>query len=105
MTAKAPARPPSAPQRPIPLRGRLRIAARLVVMFALLLACILLYYLRRLRGPHNPWPSRFLHGIAHLSGVRLTVTGERRHKGTILLANHVSWIDIPAIAGHGQADA
>lgn len=68
-------------------------------MFALLLACILLYHLWRLRGPHNPWPSRFLHGIARLAGVRMLVIGERKHKGAILLANHVSWIDIPAIAG------
>jgi len=94
MTALAPAS-----RHVIPLPGRFRIAARLLAMFVLLLVCVLLYYPWRLRGPHNPWPRLFLGGMARLAGVRATMQGKLRHKGAILLANHVSWIDILAIAG------
>jgi 1-acyl-sn-glycerol-3-phosphate acyltransferase len=79
--------------------GRFRIVVRLAAMLLLLAGCILLFYLRRLRGGHNPWPRIFLGGIAWLAGVDVTVTGTRCGKGVFLLANHVSWIDIPALAG------
>lgn len=92
---------PSPNLRPIlPLRARFRIAARLVAMFALLLACVPLFYVWRLgRRPHNPWPQRFLRGIARLAGIHVTVIGRLQKTGAILLSNHVSWIDIPAMAG------
>jgi lyso-ornithine lipid O-acyltransferase len=86
------------PQR-LPLAGRLRIMARIAAMLALLLACVPLYYLWKLaRRPHNPWPRKFLAGIARIAGVRIAVEGQRAPGGLFLLANHVSWIDIPAIA-------
>jgi 1-acyl-sn-glycerol-3-phosphate acyltransferase len=67
-------------------------------MLLLLIACVLLYYLWRLAGRRNPWPRIFLGGIAWIAGVDLRVTGQREGRGTFLLANHVSWIDVPAIA-------
>ena len=67
-------------------------------MAALLITCVPLYYVSRLMGPHNPWPRRFLAGIARIAGVTVRVSGERPSPGEFLLANHVSWIDIPAIA-------
>ena len=85
--------------RQVPLLGWLRISVRVLGMTALLLACIPLYYLWKLFTPHNPWPRLFLHGVTRLAGVRLRVVGEKVHRGAFLLANHVSWIDIPAIAG------
>ncbi len=88
----------AAPGR-IPLSGRLRIAARVAAMLLLLLACIPLYYAWRPFGDRNPWPRLFLRGIARIAGVRTRVTGARVRRGAFLLANHVSWIDIPALAG------
>ena len=86
------------PQR-LPLSGWLRIALRIGGMVALLLACVPLYYLwKAARRPHNPWPRAFLAGIARLAGVRIAVEGQRAPGGLFLLANHVSWIDIPAIS-------
>ena len=75
-----------------------RIAARLGAMLGLLMACALLYWLWRPFTRHNPWPRTFLGGIARIAGVTIQVEGRRATGGTFLLANHVSWIDIPAIA-------
>lgn len=83
---------------PISASGRLRIAVRLSVMVLLLILCVVFYYVWRLFGPHNPWPRIFLGGIDWLAGVEIRVHGPRNRKGAFLLANHVSWIDIPAIA-------
>lgn len=64
-----------------------------------LLVCIPLYYLWKPFTEHNPWPRRCLRWIARLAGVQLEILGQQRRKGAFLLANHISWIDIPAIAG------
>lgn len=82
----------------IPPLGYLRIVVRTAAMAMLLLACIPLYYACRLLGLPNPWPRRFLAGIAFIAGVTIKIAGDRPSPGEFLLANHVSWIDIPAIA-------
>lgn len=84
--------------------GRLRIVVRLTAMLLLLLACLALHYAWRLAAAlrlvgRSPWPRRFLAGLAWLAGVRITVHGERPRTGAFLIANHVSWMDIPALAG------
>jgi 1-acyl-sn-glycerol-3-phosphate acyltransferase len=98
MTAPGAGRPP-----PIGPAGRFRIAVRLAVMLAFLCFCLLFYHLWRIAGlllPRlgNPWPRIFLGGIAWIAGADVTVTGARNRRGAFLLANHVSWLDIPAIA-------
>lgn len=82
----------------ISLLGWLRIAWRLAAMAALLLACLPLYFLLRLCTHHNPVPRLFLSAVAWIAGVQVRCEGQRVHRGAFLLANHVSWIDIPAIA-------
>lgn len=67
-------------------------------MVAWLGSCVVLFYIWRIAGRHNPWPRFFLGGIAWIAGVDITVRGPRARNGAFLLANHVSWIDIPAIA-------
>lgn len=84
--------------------GRLRIFIRLLTMVLLLIACVTLHYTWRLAAAlrlarHSPWPRFFLAGIGWLAGVELQVQGERPRQGAFLIANHVSWIDIPALAG------
>lgn len=68
-------------------------------MALLLLVCVAGYYARRLLGGPNRWPRRFLGGIARLAGARVRVVGTVPANGAVLLANHVSWIDICALAG------
>lgn len=63
-----------------------------------LCACVPLYYLFRGLRLRNPWPRIFLGGIAWIGGIDVTVQGERVRRGAFLLANHVSWLDIPGIA-------
>lgn len=83
----------------ISLGGKLRLAVRVTAMIALLLACVPLYYLYRLLRLANPWPRVFLGGIATIAGVEVTVSGERVRRGVFFVSNHVSWIDVPALAG------
>jgi lyso-ornithine lipid O-acyltransferase len=82
----------------IPLIGWARIVTRVLAMAALLIACVPLYYFCRAFGLRNPLPRIFLGGISWIAGVELKVRGEMVHRGAFLLANHVTWMDIPAIA-------
>lgn len=84
--------------RRISLTGWLRATIRIACMVLLLLACIPLYFAHRLFSHHNPWPRVFLSGIAWIAGVDLAYKGRKAPGGVFLLANHVSWIDIPALS-------
>ena len=84
--------------RTLSLRGWLRVTLRIMAMALLLLACIPLYYFCRLLGLSNPAPRLFLTGVTALAGVQVTVSGRRARGPVFLLANHVSWIDIPALS-------
>ena len=84
---------------PIPALGKLRIAVRLSAMIALLLFCVPGYYLWRVLHLANPWPRLFLGSLAVIAGVEVQITGERVRRGAFFLCNHVSWLDVPALAG------
>lgn len=81
------------------LLGWARVVVRLTTMILWLLACLPLFLLWRLARLHNPWARLFLAGIGRIAGVEVRLHGEKVHRGAFLLANHVSWIDIPAVAG------
>lgn len=81
------------------LAGRARIALRLAAMLLWLIACVPLYYAWRIARIHNPWPRLFLGGIAAIAGAHVKIEGAPSRKGAFLLANHISWLDIPVIAG------
>jgi 1-acyl-sn-glycerol-3-phosphate acyltransferase len=68
-------------------------------MLLWLVVCVPLYYASRILRLPNPWPRLFLGGIARIAGAQVKVSGKRSNKGAFLLANHVSWLDIPVIAG------
>ena len=84
--------------RQLSLLGKLRAIIRIAGMAALLLVCIPLHYVSHLLHLPNPWPRVFLGGVTWISGVVLTYRGQRARGGTFLIANHVSWIDVPALA-------
>jgi lyso-ornithine lipid O-acyltransferase len=88
----------SAP-RTLSVLGWARIFVRLAAMLLWLLACLPLFLLWRLLRLRNPWARAFLAGIGAIAGVRTRVHGHRVKRGAFLLANHVSWIDITAVAG------
>lgn len=78
--------------------GWLRLVARSCAGLVLLLVCLVLYPLATILRGRNPVPRLFLSGMARVAGARLTVLGEPVQAPSILLANHVSWLDIPALA-------
>ena len=88
---------------PISALGKLRIAVRLSAMIALLLVCVPGYFAWRVLHLANPWPRWFLGGVAMIAGVEVQITGERVRRGAFFLSNHVSWLDVPALAGASGA--
>ncbi len=87
------------------LMGWLRAGARVVVMLVWLGLCLAGLGLDTLRGATrpSPWSRRFLSGIARIAGVRIVQIGAPQPGGMVLVANHISWIDIPAIAACSDA--
>ena len=84
--------------RQLSLTGKLRAFIRIICMAALLVVCIPLHYFNHLLRIPNPWPRIFLGGVAWICGVELAYRGKKARSGTFLIANHVSWIDVPALA-------
>lgn len=79
--------------------GLARIAVRLLALALWLLTCLAMHGLWCLVGAHSPWPRHFLAGLCRIVGVRVTRTGSPAQAGAVLIVNHVSWIDIPALGG------
>lgn len=78
--------------------SRLRAYRRLVGLLLLFIACVPPHLVSRAFG-RSPWPRRFLKWVAWGAGVEVLCTGAPASRGTLLLANHVSWLDIPVLAG------
>jgi 1-acyl-sn-glycerol-3-phosphate acyltransferase len=60
--------------------------------------CVVCHLAVRRRAPGR-WPRRLLRGIARIAGARATVAGAPIAEHSLLIANHVSWLDIPVLAG------
>ena len=80
-----------------PRSSRLRAYRRIAGLLLLFAACAPLHLLAKAFGP-SPWPRRFLKGAVWVSGVDVHSVGSPASRGTLLLANHVSWLDIPVLA-------
>lgn len=83
--------------RRIALPAYFLVVFRLGLMVLLLLACVPLHYLWRLLGLDRLWPRVFLSGIGAIAGLSVRRHGQRV-PGALLLSNHVSWLDIPALS-------
>lgn len=79
--------------------GNLRLAARLAMLVAALVGALTMHGLWRLFHLPSPWPRLFLGGVARIVGARVRVVGTPLRRDVVFLANHLSWIDILAIAG------
>lgn len=82
---------------PISAGGWLRIVGRSLALLLLLLVLVPLHYVWSPFTEHNPWPRVFLKCVSRIIGLRIEIRGERVAQGAFFLANHVSWLDIPAI--------
>lgn len=79
--------------------GKLRFAARLLAIILLLLVFVPLHYAFRLLAYGSPFPMLFLRYTARVVGARVTVVGTPLRRDVFFISNHVSWIDILALAG------
>ncbi|MEH3157794.1 MAG: lysophospholipid acyltransferase family protein [Sphingomonas taxi] len=79
--------------------ANLRLAGRLVALVGALAGALLLHGLWRLVRLPSPWPRLFLGLVARIVGARVRVVGTPLRRNVVFLANHLSWIDILAIAG------
>ena len=62
------------------------------------LVCVIPHLLSKLTGKSR-WPRRFLGGVARICGADVRVEGVPAKAGDLLIANHVSWLDIMVLAG------
>lgn len=79
--------------------ANLRLASRLAALVGALAGALLLHGLWRLVRLPSPWPRLFLGLVARIVGARVRMIGTPLRRDVVFLANHLSWIDILAIAG------
>ncbi|PEQ14765.1 1-acyl-sn-glycerol-3-phosphate acyltransferase [Novosphingobium sp. PC22D] len=75
------------------------VAFRIALFLIWLSLALAAYFALRPFTRPNPVPSRFLGGTARIAGARVKTTGTLPAGPAFFIANHVSWIDILAIAG------
>ena len=79
--------------------GWLRIGLRVSALLLVLLVCVPLHYLWRITAYGSPFPKLFLFLAARICGARVKRRGTALRRDVVFLSNHVSWIDILALAG------
>lgn len=82
---------------PIGLLGPLRFAIRLIAMLLLLIACLPSHYVAKLATGRSRWPRYFLVGTVGICGARVRIEGELLRRTVLLVANHLTWFDIPVL--------
>lgn len=78
--------------------ARWRAYLRLAALAGWFLICIIPHHLAKWTM-RSRWPTRFLAGVARIIGADVRLEGHRPGRGELLIANHVSWLDIPVLAG------
>lgn len=86
---------------PTPLgpAGWLRLLARTAALVMALLIFVPLHYLYRIFRYGSPFPMWFLGTAARICGARVRCRGTPLRRDVFFIANHISWIDILALAG------
>lgn len=79
--------------------GWTRLWTRVALMVLTLIALLPLHFLWRILRLSSPWPRLFLGSAARICGARVRRVGVPLHRDVFYVANHLSWIDILAIAG------
>jgi 1-acyl-sn-glycerol-3-phosphate acyltransferase len=83
--------------------GSVRLIFRTLLIALGLLVCLLPHYSCVGLGRPSPWPRRFLAWVGRCAGLRVTVLGTPLPSHVLFLANHLSWLDIMAVAGTSGA--
>lgn len=82
-----------------PSSAKWRVILRLLGIAGALLACLCGHYAWKLLGISSPWPRIYLGWLGRIAGLRVTCVGKPIKSHVLLLANHVSWLDIMLLAG------
>lgn len=77
----------------------MRLTLRLAAIAAGLIVCLLPHYGWRLAGRASPWPRLFLAWAGYCCGLRVRVVGRPLRRDVLFVSNHLSWLDILAVAG------
>ena len=84
---------------PLTAGGWFRFLVRACAIMALLLIFVPLHYAFRIFAYGSPFPMLFLRYTARVVGARVEVVGTPLRRDVFFIANHVSWLDILAMAG------
>ena len=79
-----------------PPSSNLRAFRRIAGLGLLFIACIVPHLIARATG-QSRWPRRFMRGAAWICGADVSCDGAPASAGTLLIANHSSWLDIPVL--------
>lgn len=84
---------------PLTLVGWVRFILRALGILALLIVFVPLHYAWRIFAYGSPFPMLFLRYTAWIVGARVSVVGTPLRRDVFFISNHVSWVDILAMAG------
>lgn len=78
---------------------RPRALLRIAGLVGLFLVCAPPHWLSKLLLGRSGWPQRFLAAAAWIAGARVRVEGEPLTPHSLLIVNHLSWLDILILGG------
>ena len=84
---------------PLTAIGWTRFILRALGIFILLLIFVPLHYAYRIFAYGSPFPMLFLRYTARVVGARVRVIGTPLRRDVFFISNHITWIDILAMAG------
>lgn len=84
---------------PISPMGWVRLGRRVFLLFLALLLLVPVHYLYRALAYGSPSPMYFLRFAAWVAGARVKVIGTPLRRDVFFISNHLSWLDILALAG------
>lgn len=84
---------------PLTVTGWVRFILRAIGILVLLLVFVPLHYAYRIFAYGSPFPMLFLRYTARVVGAQVKVIGTPLRRDVFFIANHISWIDILAMAG------
>ena len=84
---------------PLTIAGWVRFILRTIGIVILLIVFVPLHYAYRVFAYGSPFPMLFLRYTARVVGAKVSVIGTPLRRDVFFISNHISWIDILAMAG------